>query len=150
MLDLFFLVSSIIGQFNTIQPIRTISPLINVVTLSRTRSTTTFPSTTFSTSSTTLPTSTTNFVLTTEPSDDDQETRDAIIIGSIWGLIALIVLYVCCKKKNNELEPIEPPSLEYVKEKSYSSHIYAEVDDNPYEMPVIREDEVYGAQVTAL
>ena len=150
MLDLFFLVSSIIGQFNTVQPISTRSPLTNLLTLSRTRSTTTVPSSTFSTSNTIVPTTTTTFLLTTQPSDDDQVTRDAIIIGSIWGLIALIVLYICCKKKGSELEPIEPANLEYVKEKSYSSHTYAEIDNHPYEMPVIREDEIYGAQVTAL
>jgi len=150
---IFLLLSTTISQLNTNAPIRTFRPVptstINFITNIITRpprTSTTEISSTSSFLTTTL--STTAQAVTTEPLDeDDQSIRDAIIVGTIWGAIALIILYVCCRKK--ELEPIEPASLEYVKEKSYSSHVYAEIDDHPYEMPTILE-EPYGQQVTAL
>ena len=172
---IFFLLTSSIAQLNTNAPIRTFRPIptstINFITGIITRpprtstttvsSTSSFLTTTLSSttlSSTTLSSTTLSSTIlsstilssTTEPLDeDDQSIRDVIIVSTIWGIIALIILYVCCKKKK-EIQPIEPPSLEYVKEKSYSSHIYAEVDEHPYEMPVIKEDQPYGVQVSAI
>ena len=166
---IFLLLASSIAQINTNVPIRTFRTVptstINFITgiiirPPRTSSTTTLSTTTLSTttlSTTTLSTtqfltstlSTTTLSLTTEPSDDDEQSiRDAIIVGTIWGAISLIILYVCCKKKK-ELEPIEPPTLENIRQNSFSNHVYAEIDDHPYEMPTILE-EPYGQQVTAL
>lgn len=151
---IFLLLSSSIAQINTNVPIRTFRTVptstINFITGIITRPPRSSSTTTLSTTSSLLTStlSTTTQSLTTEPSDDDQSTRDAIIVGTIWGAIALIILYVCCRKKK-EIQPIEPPSLEYVKEKSYSNHVYAEIDEYPYEMPTIME-EPYGQQVTAL
>ena len=151
---IFLLLSSSIAQINTNVPIRTFRTVptstINFITGIITRpprssSTTTLSTTSFLTSSS----STTTLSLTTEPSNDDEQSiRDAIIVGTIWGAIALIILYVCCRKKK-ELEPIEPASLEDIRKKSFSSHVYAEIDEYPYEMPTIME-EPYGQQVTAL
>ena len=147
---IFLFLASAIAQLNTNVPVRTfrtvptstINFITNIITRPP-RSTTTTTSTSF------LTTTFSTQPLTTEPSDnEDQSIGDAIIVGTIWGIIALIILYVCCKKKK-EIQPIEPPSLEYVKEKSYSSHVYAEIDEHPYEMPTIME-EPYGQQVTAL
>lgn len=151
---IFLLLVSGIAQINTNVPIRTFRTVptstINFITGIITRPPRSSSTTTPSTSSflTSTP-STTTLSLTTEPSDDEVHSiGDAIIVGTIWGVIAMIILYVCCRKKK-ELEPIEPASLEDIRKKSFSSHVYAEIDEHPYEMPTIVE-EPYGQQVTAL
>ena len=166
MIDSFFiLLTSAIGQLNTIgtlQPVRTIvlsTPLINIVTRPITRRTT-IPttSTTIPTTSTTIPTTST-IVSTTTSTITSTITQESVlndyeIIGLTWGLVAFIFMMIglssyCARRR--QLQPIEPESLDYVHQDSFSSHIYEEPDENPYEMPVImEEEEPYGERVTAL
>ena len=159
MIDSFFiLLTSAIGQLNTIgtlQPVRTIvlsTPLINIVTRPITRRTT------IPTTSTTIPTTST-IVSTTTSTITSTITQESVlndyeIIGLTWGLVAFIFMMIglssyCARRR--QLQPIEPESLDYVHQDSFSSHIYEEPDENPYEMPVImEEEEPYGERVTAL
>lgn len=156
MIDTFFiLLSFAMGQLNTfgtLQPIRTVAlstPLVNIATRPITRRTT-IPTTSTIVSTISETTTFTSSTITQENALNDYE-----IIGLTWGLFVFIFIMIgltsyCASKR--QLQPIEPESLDYVQQDSFSSHIYEEPDVNQYEMPVIFEEKetVYGERVVAL
>lgn len=156
MIDTFFiLLSFAMGQLNTfgtLQPIRTVAlstPLVNIATRPITRRTT-IPTTSTIVSTISETTTFTSSTITQENALNDYE-----IIGLTWGLVVFIFIMIgltsyCASKR--QLQPIEPESLDYVQQDSFSSHIYEEPDVNQYEMPVIFEEKetVYGERVVAL